>query len=73
MQRRTAYLQTNEIMEKAKALLNLRNEKKEKTNEILKFAATMRQKAEKTSYVSDLAKSALIAAEYEPEYNEPAQ
>lgn len=65
--------QTNEIMEKAKALLNLRNEKKEKTNEILKFAATTRQKAEKSSYVSDLAKSALIAAESEPEYNEPAQ
>ena len=70
---KTTEQQTNEIMEKAKALLNLRNEKKEKTNEILKFAATTRQKAEKTSYVSDLAKSALIAAESEPEYNEPAQ
>ncbi|MDY2924063.1 MAG: excinuclease ABC subunit UvrC [Treponema sp.] len=70
---KTTEQQTNEIMEKAKALLNLRNEKKEKTNEILKFAATTRQKAEKTSYVSDLAKAALIAAEYEPEYNEPAQ
>lgn len=70
---KTTEQQTNEIMEKAKALLNLRNEKKEKTNEILKFAATTRQKAEKTSYVSDLAKAALIAAESEPEYNEPAQ
>ena len=70
---KTTEQQTNEIMEKAKALLNLRNEKKEKTNEILKFAATTRQKAERTSYVSDLAKSALIAAESEPEYNEPAQ
>ena len=70
---KTTEQQTNEIMEKAKALLTLRNEKKEKTNEILKFAATTRQKAEKTSYVSDLAKSALIAAESEPEYNEPAQ
>lgn len=70
---KTTEQQTNEIMEKAKALLNLRNEKKEKTNEILKFAATTRQKAEKNSYVSDLAKSALIAAESEPEYNEPAQ
>ena len=70
---KTTEQQTNEIMEKAKALLNLRNEKKEKTNEILKFAATTRQKAEKSSYVSDLAKSALIAAESEPEYNEPAQ
>lgn len=70
---KTTEQQTNEIMEKAKALLNLRNEKKEKTNEILKFAATTRQKAEKTSYISDLAKSALIAAESEPEYNEPAQ
>lgn len=70
---KTTEQQTNEIMEKAKALLTLRNEKKEKTNEILKFAATTRQKAEKTSYISDLAKSALIAAESEPEYNEPAQ
>ena len=70
---KTTEQQTNEIMEKAKALLNLRNEKKEKTNEILKFAATTRQKAEKTSYVSDLAKSALIAAESETEYNEPDQ
>lgn len=70
---KTTEQQTNEVMEKAKALLNLRNEKKEKTNEILKFAATTRQKAEKTSYVSDLAKAALIAAESEPEYNEPAQ
>ena len=70
---KTTEQQTNEIMEKAKALLNLRNEKKEKTNEILKFAATTRQKAEKTSYVSNLAKAALIAAESEPEYNEPAQ
>lgn len=70
---KTTEQQTNEIMEKAKALLNLRNEKKEKTNEILKFAATTRQEAEKTSYVSDLAKAALIAAESEPEYNEPAQ
>lgn len=70
---KTTEQQTNEIMEKAKALLNLRNEKKEKTNEILKFAATTRQKAEKNSYVSDLAKAALIAAESEPEYNEPAQ
>lgn len=70
---KTTGQQTNEIMEKAKALLNLRNEKKEKTNEILKFAATTRQKAEKNSYISDLAKSALIAAESEPEYNEPAQ
>lgn len=70
---KTTEQQTNEIMEKAKALLNLRNEKKEKTNEILKFAATTRQKAEKNSYISDLAKSALIAAESEPEYNEPAQ
>ncbi|MDD6295870.1 MAG: excinuclease ABC subunit UvrC [Treponema sp.] len=70
---KTTEQQTNEIMEKAKALLNLRNEKKEKSNEILKFAATTRQKAEKTSYVSDLAKAALIAAESEPEYNEPAQ
>lgn len=70
---KTTEQQTNEIMEKAKALLNLRNEKKEKTNEILKFAATTRQNAEKNSYVSDLAKAALIAAESEPEYNEPAQ
>ena len=70
---KTTEHQTNEIMEKAKALLTLRNEKKEKTNEILKFAATTRQKAEKNSYVSDLAKSALIAAESGPEYNEPAQ
>lgn len=65
---------TEEIIENAKVLLELRNEKKEKTGNILKVAATTAQKAENSRYISNLAAAALSAAELnvaeqEPTYN----
>lgn len=60
--------QIEEIREKANELLKIRSEKKDRTRNILKVAATTPQKAQESQYAKDLASQALKAAESNPEY-----
>lgn len=60
--------QAEEILLAAKNLLEVQSEKKEKTRNVLRVAATTAQKAENSQYAADLAAQALLAAEKKPDY-----